>query len=209
MILPEKIERYAAKHSSPESALFKKLVRRTWSDTDLPQMQVGHLEGTFLKFLVKLSGAKRILEIGTFTGYSTLAMAEGLPSGGRIITCDINPRTTAIAREFWRKSPHGEKIILSLGPAAHTIAKLKGKLDFVFIDADKENYIRYWELCVPKMRQGGLIVADNVLWSGRALKPKDATDRAIAAFNRRVVRDSRMETVMLTVRDGMTLAIKK
>ncbi len=172
-------------------------------------MQVGHLEGSFLYLLAKLARAKRILEIGTFTGYSALAMAEALPPGGRLITCDIDSVATGIARRFWKKSPHGKKIELRLGPALATLPRIKGPFDLVFIDADKENYQRYWNLCVPKVRRGGLLVADNVLWSGRVLRPTDRITRAIAAFSRFVDSDRRVESVMLPVRDGITLALKK
>lgn len=208
-IISGKIEKYASAHSSPESSLLKALVRETYSKTDWPQMQVGHLEGAFLRMLARLTKAKRILEIGTFTGYSTLCLAEGLGPGGRIIACDINPETTAMARRYWSKSPAGKKITLKLGPALETIKKLKGPFDLVFIDADKPNYIRYWDAVLPKLRKGGLIAADNVLWSGKVLNPKEESDLAIGKFNRRVCKDKRVETVMLTVRDGITLAWKK
>ncbi len=203
------IEPYAALHSQKESPLFRALAKETYAKTRWPQMQVGHLEGLFLKHMVRLSRARRVLEIGTFTGYSTLSMAEGLPRGGKIITCDIDPDATAIARKFWKRSPHGKKIELRLGPAAPTLSGLKGLFDLVFIDADKENYIRYWNLCIPMLRRGGVLIADNVLWSGRVLSPKTRTDRAITSFNRHVARDRRVEAVMLTVRDGVTLAYKK
>ncbi len=208
-IVDQKLEAYAGKHSTAETALFKALAKATYAKTAMPQMQVGHLEGHFLRLMVKVSKAKRILEIGTFTGYSALAMAEGLPAGGKLITCDIDPKNTRIAKEHWKKSPHGKKIELKLGPAVETIKKLKGAFDMVFIDADKNNYIQYWELCVPRVKRGGFLLADNVLWSGRVLNPKEESDRHIAAFNRRVARDKRVETVMLTVRDGITLAVKK
>ena len=208
-LVPLSIERYAVEHSSPEPQLLRALVRETKARTPSPQMQVGHLEGAFLRLLARLARARKILEIGTFTGYSALALAESLPPGGRLITCDVDPQATRIARRFWGRSPHGRKIRFLIGHALETLPALKGLFDLIFIDADKENYSRYWDLCVPKLRRGGLMVVDNVLWSGRVLSPRDATDRAIAAFNKRVVRDRRMETVMLTVRDGMTLAWKK
>lgn len=203
------IDAYTHAHSTEESPLLKELARETHAKTTLPQMLVGHLEGAFLRTLVKISKAKRVLEIGTFTGYSALAMAEGLGASGKIITCDINAETTAIAKKFWARSPHGKKIQLKLGPALETLKTLKGPLDFVFIDADKENYQNYWEASLPLVRPGGLLVVDNVLWSGKVLKPKDYTDRVIARFNNFIRRDSRVEVVMLPVRDGMTLAIKK
>ncbi len=207
-IVPKNIEAYAAASSTPEHALLKALARKTHAATEWPQMQVGHLEGAFLRTLVRLTRARRVLEIGTFTGYSALVMAEGLPPGGKLITCDIDPVATAIAREFWKKSPYGKKITLKLGPAVQTLKSLKGPFDLVFIDADKGNYIRYWELALPKVRKGGMIVADNVLWSGRVLHPKDSSDRAIVRFNAHVKLDKRVEPVMLTVRDGVTLAVK-
>ena len=208
-ILLPALEAYAEKHSGRESLLFRDLARVTRAKTFCPQMQVGHLEGSFLRLMVKISRAKRVLEIGTFTGYSALAMAEGLPAGGRLITCDLDPAATRIARGTWGKSPHGKKIELALGPALETVRKLKGPFDLVFIDADKENYIRYWNLCVPKVRRGGILLADNVLWGGRVLRPRDRTTLAIAAFNRFVAADRRVEAVMLTIRDGVTLATKR
>ncbi|MGH7197881.1 MAG: O-methyltransferase [Candidatus Omnitrophota bacterium] len=208
-IVSPKIERYAEDHSQPESKLFKELARYTWRHTEIPQMQVGHLEGSFLRLMVRIARARRVLEIGTFTGYSALAMAGGLPPKGSLITCDIDPEAVGIARKFWKKSPHGHKIKPVLGPALETLKKLRGPFDLIFIDADKENYIRYWEECLPKVRPGGLILVDNVLWSGRVLDPKEPSDRAIVRFNRHVRRDKRVEFVMLTLRDGLTLARKR
>jgi caffeoyl-CoA O-methyltransferase len=157
---------------------------------------------------VRLLRAKRILELGTFTGYSSLIMAEGLPDDGKVITCDIDPVTTEIAKKYWSRSPHGKKIELKLGPALETVKTIVGLFDLVFIDADKVNYINYWELCLPKIRRGGLLVIDNVLWSGSVLNPEDETERAIAEFNKHVSNDERVEVVMLPIRDGVTLAWK-
>ncbi|MBI4055569.1 MAG: class I SAM-dependent methyltransferase [Elusimicrobia bacterium] len=208
-LIAEAIEDYAATHSSPESPLLQELTRETQAKTKIPQMLVGHLEGTLLKVLVRLVQAKHILEIGTFTGYSALAMAEGLPGDGKLITCDIDPETAAIAKRYWSQSPHGSKIEMRLGPALETLQTLPGPFEMVFIDADKENYARYWELCVPKVRSGGILVADNVLWSGRVLHPTESSDHAIVAFNRQVHNDPRVEAVILTVRDGVLLALKR
>ncbi len=207
-IVPEALEDYAIRHTTPEAKVFKNLASETHARTRFPQMQVGHLEGSFLRFLVRVSRAKTVLEIGTFTGYSALALAEGLPAAGKVITCDIDPEAAEIAKKFWAQSPHGSKIELLLGPAADTVEKLKGPFDLVFIDADKSNYIRYWDLCVPKVPAGGVVVADNVLWSGRVLNPKEESDHAIVKFNEHVLRDKRVEVLMLPVRDGMTLAYK-
>lgn len=208
-IIPAAIESYCASHSTAESDLLKRLVVETCEKTTAPQMQVGHLEGTFLKLLIRMTRARQVLEIGTFTGYSSLSMAEGLPADGALITCDVDPKATEIAKRYWSENPHGKKITLKLGPAAETLKQLEGPFDFVFIDADKANYPVYWDLCVPKVRGGGLIVVDNVLWSGRVLNPQEASDHHIVEFNRKAAQDSRVELVMLTVRDGMTLAVKK
>ncbi|MCX9011572.1 MAG: class I SAM-dependent methyltransferase [Candidatus Methanoperedens sp.] len=207
-IVPEVIERYCTENTTPESPLLRELVAETYARTAFPEMQVGHLEGALLRMLVRLIRAKRVLELGTFTGYSSLVMAEGLPEDGKLITCDIDPQVTEIAKKYWSRSPHGKKIELRLGYALETLKTIEGPFDLVFIDADKENYVNYWESCMPKTRSGGLLVVDNVLWSGDVLDPKDRTDRAIAEFNRHVRNDKRVEIVMLPVRDGITLAWK-
>jgi caffeoyl-CoA O-methyltransferase len=208
-LVPAKIEAYAAAHTDPPGALYEELREVTYARMDSPNMQVGPVEGAFLKMLVQLSGAKRVLEIGMFTGYSGLKMAEGLPDGGELITCDIDPEAEAIAREFHARSPHGKKITIRMGPALRTIKSLRPPLDLVFIDADKERYSAYYKAVLPLLRPGGLIVADNTLWSGRVLKPRAESDRAIVAFNKLVARDKRVEKVLLTVRDGMLLVRKK
>ncbi len=207
-IVSKKIEQYCREHTTPESKLLHELVVDTIKHTAYPEMEVGHLEGAFLRMLVRLLRAKRILELGTFTGYSSLIMAEGLPDDGELITCDIDPETTEIAKRYWSRSPHGKKIELKLGPALETLKTFEGPFDLVFIDADKENYVNYWEICISKIRHGGLLVVDNVLWSGSVLRPEDETDRAIADFNKHVYNDKRVEVVMLPIRDGVTVAWK-
>jgi caffeoyl-CoA O-methyltransferase len=173
-------------------------------------MQVGPVEGRLLGLLVRLAGARRVLEVGTFTGYSALAMAAALPDEGRLLTCDVDAEVTAAARGFFDRSGHGHKIEIRLGPALETLPGLAGgSFDLVFLDADKESYPAYLEHAVRLLRPGGLLVADNVLWSGRVLDPRDAATLAIARFNRLVHEDARLEAVMLTVRDGMTLARKR
>jgi len=208
-LVPEAIESYAAEHSEPVSELFEQLRKETYASMGDPQMQVGRLEGHFLRLLVRLSGARRALEIGMFTGYSALMIAEGLPEDGTLVTCDVDPKAEAIARRAFDRSPVGRKITIRMGPALETVKTLKGPLDFVFLDADKENYLAYSEAVLPLLRTGGLLVADNTLWSGRVLAPKSASDRAIVAFNDAVAKDTRVDKVLLTVRDGMTLVVKR
>ena len=205
----EAVEQFAHDHTEPESDLFLRLRDETYRDMNCPQMQVGRIEGRFLKMLVRLTGARRILEIGMFTGYSALMMAEGLPDDGKIITCDVDPKAEAIARRYFAESPNGHKIEIRMGPALETIKTLSGALDMVFIDADKGNYSNYYEAVLPLVKTGGLIVADNVLWSGRVLHPEAPDDHAIVAFDKLVQSDPRVENVCLTVRDGMMLAWKK
>ena len=208
-LVPEAIERYAETHTEPVDPLFEDLREATYREMSDPQMQVGRVEGTFLRMLVALSGARRALEIGMFTGYSGLMIAAGLPEDGTLTTCDVDPKAEAVARRFFARSPHGRKITIRMGPALDTIRTLSPPIDFVFLDADKQNYSNYYEAVLPLLPRGGLLVADNVLWSGKVLDPKEPSDRAIVAFNERVAGDSRVERVMLTVRDGMTLVRKK
>jgi len=206
--VPEDIERYVKEHSTAEPVILQELSKQTHAETDAPEMLVGPVEGLFLKLLARSTKARNVLEIGTFTGYSAMMLAEGLAEGGEVITCDIDPKVTKIARSYWDRSQHGSKITLKLGPAEDTIKTIEGPLDLVFIDADKESYIAYWEACIPKLRSGGVILADNVLWSGKVLNPEDPTDHALAAFNEHVTKDKRVETVMLAFRDGITMAVK-
>jgi len=208
-IVSEAIQKYADALSTPEPGLSAELARETHATQKDPQMMVGHSEGLLLRLLVMISRSRRVLEIGTFTGYSALAMASALPDDGELITCDINRDTTAVARKYWDRSPHGKKIHLKLAPALETIATLTGPFDLVFIDADKPNYARYWDAVLPLVRSGGLLVADNVLWSGRVLDPQNDTDRAVAAFNAHVQHDKRVEHVLLPIRDGVTVAVKR
>jgi len=207
--IDQAVEQYAHDHTKPESDLFHKLRDETYAEMSSPQMQVGRIEGRFLKMLVRLTGARRILEIGMFTGYSALMMAEGLPEDGQLITCDVNPKAEAIARRYFDESPNGHKIEIRMGPALETIKTLSGPIDMVFIDADKGNYSNYYEACLPLVKPGGLIVADNVLWSGRVLNPESDDDHAIVAFDKLVQSDPRVENVCLTVRDGIMLAWKR
>jgi caffeoyl-CoA O-methyltransferase len=203
------VEQFARDHTEPETDLYVRLREETYRVMNWPEMQVDVIEGRFLKMLVRLAGAQTVLELGMFTGYSALMMAEGLPDDGRLITCEIDPKAEAIARRYFAESPNGHKISIRMGSALNTIKTLTGPLDFVFIDADKPNYSNYYEACLPLLKPGGLIVADNVLWSAKVIKPHDDDTRAIVAFNDLVQSDSRTENVCLTVRDGIMLAWKR
>jgi caffeoyl-CoA O-methyltransferase len=205
LVAPE-IEEYAHRHTTPEPALLAELREATYADMDLPQMQVGLVEGSFLNLLVAITGALRVVEVGMFTGYSALMMAAALPDEGRLITCDVDPQAEAMARKYFARSPHGEKIEIRMGPALETLPKIEGPLDLAFIDADKTGYAAYYEILVEKMLPGGLLVLDNMLWSGEVLDPGDDDARALAEMARRVNDDPRVENVLLTVRDGMMLA---
>ena len=208
LIAPE-LEQYAADHSTAPSDVVQAISRKTAADCEDPQMMVGPLEAALLKMLVQLVAARRVVEIGMFTGYSALSMAEALPAGGQIICCDRDPETAAIAQRFFDQSPYGARIRIELGEALETIATLDGPFDLVFIDADKEQYVALYEALVPKVRSGGLILADNVLWSGAVLDPRHDSDRALVDFNRRVHADERVDNVLLPVRDGIMVARKR
>lgn len=210
MFLPDDIARYVGDHAGPVSPLLEELERETRERTGHSGMLTGRVEGTLLRMLVRISGARRVVEIGTFTGYSALMMAEGLPADGELLTCEISEEYASIARSYFRRSPHGSRIRLAMGPAAGTLRGIAdGSTDFVFIDADKESYFLYYEEGVRILRAGGMIAADNALWHGSVLSPEDADSRAIAAFNRRVKGDGRVERVMLPVRDGVFLIRKR
>jgi len=203
------LERYAEEHSSEVPELLARLERETLETMKSPQMLSGRTEGQLLQLLVKTVAAKRVLEVGTFTGYSALMMASALPSGGELITLERDARAEEVARRYFAKSEHGPKIRLLMGPALDTLASLAGPFDFAFLDADKENYPRYYERILDLLRPGGMIAVDNVLWSGKVLDPRDEETKAIHALNERARRDPRVDTVLLTVRDGVLLARKR
>lgn len=200
------LEEYAARHTTPEPELLAELCAATRDAMAQPQMQVGLVEGSFLKMLVALTSARRVVEVGMFTGYSALMMASALPADGRLFTCDVDPEAEAMARSFFARSPHGKKIEILMGPARETLPRIPGPVDLVFIDADKAGYPHYYDLMVDKVRPGGLLVFDNMLWSGEVLDPADEDARALVATARQVQDDPRVENVLLTIRDGMLLA---
>jgi len=208
--LPEKIARYIHEHSVREAPILQEL-RAATASVPMSGMQIGADQGQFMALLVQAIGAKRCLEIGTYTGYSALAVALALPQDGRIVCCDVSEEWTAIARKFWKKAGVAGKIDLRLAPALETLKNLQGPFDFVFIDADKPNYLNYYEACLPLLRRGGIIAVDNTLWSGWVAdaKRKDADTVALREFNDRLHRDERIALALLPLGDGVTLALKK
>jgi caffeoyl-CoA O-methyltransferase len=207
-IADERIETYARAHTTPMPAHMEALDAAT-HDTFGPWagMLTGPIEGRFLELLAFATGARRVLEVGTFTGYSAQAIAAGMPPDGTIVTLEINPDHEALARTHLATGPDGQKVDIRMGPALDTIATLAGPFDLVFIDADKTNYLNYYEAVLPKLAERGLIVVDNVLWSGRVLDDDDQSPDTIAIreFNNRVVADTRVVCVLLTIRDGVML----
>ncbi len=204
-LVPEEIEAYAVEHTSPLPGYLDELIKTTHEKTTGAMMLSGPIEGMLLQFLIWASGARHVLEIGTFTGFSAQMMAAALPDDGHLITCDVNADSTAIAQEYWDKSPHGHKIELRMGPALETMATLDGPFDLVFIDADKERYTEYLDRALELLSPKGIIAIDNVLWSGRVLDPQDSADHAIVALNDRIANDPELVHVLLPVRDGVML----
>ena len=207
MIVPDELEAYAERHTTPPVDLLAALAEETKATLRSPQMLTGPVEGRFLELLVYALEPKRVLELGTYSGYSALSMAAGLPQGGHIDTCEADATHAEVARRYISQSPYADRITIHLGPALETIEQLEGEFDFVFIDADKTNYGNYYEALLPRLAPGGLMAIDNTLWSGRVLDEEDDSDdtRAIREINDRIPADSRVTAVMLTVRDGVTL----
>jgi caffeoyl-CoA O-methyltransferase len=200
--VPDEVENYAERYTSASAELFDRLGAETRETQQSPQMMVGHLEGAFLGFLVSMTGAKRIVEVGTFTGWSSIAMAGALPPGGSIVTCDVNEETNAIARRYAEEAGVADRIEYRLGPGVETLATLEGPFDLAFIDADKSGYVDYYEAILPKLAPDGLIAADNTLFG---LDGEGENASAIARFNDHVLQDERVDTVLLPFREGLTL----
>ena len=201
----DEIEQYAVENSSPLPANLEELVRVTRDDTDGFVMLSGAIEGMLLQFLVWATGARRVLEVGTFTGFSAQMMAAALPPDGVVVTCENDRKHADIAQEHFGRGPYAGKIDLRFGDALETLSSLSGPFDVVFIDADKENYVPYYERSMELLSDRGIIAVDNVLWDGRVLKPESETDHAIVEFNRHVREDPRVQCVLLPIRDGVTL----
>lgn len=199
------IETYAESHSMPESSVCRALREETERTMEHAQMVVGPLEGAFLKMMTRLVGAKRVLEIGMFTGYSALCFAEALPADGTVITCEVDERSAALARRYIPQASYGSKISIRMGPALDTMGTLTDPFDLIFIDADKANYLNYYHRSLDLLAPNGVILIDNVLWSGEVLK-QPASDDATAAIqelNRTVAADRRVTAVLVTIRDGV------
>jgi caffeoyl-CoA O-methyltransferase len=200
-VVDPRIEQYTERFSSPHEDLLAELSAETASTLGSPQMLTGPVAGRFLELLVWFGQPKRVLEIGTFSGHSALAMAAALPADGRIDACELDPERAAFAQRYFDRSPHGSKITLHVGPALETVNRLEGEFDLVFIDADKPGYVDYYEAVLPRLSERGLIVADNTLANGQVVDGNPP----IVAFNEHVAADSRSVQVLLSVRDGMTL----
>jgi caffeoyl-CoA O-methyltransferase len=205
------IDDYAAAHSWVESDVCRALRDETSRTMEFPQMVVGPLEGAFLKMMARIAGAKRVLEVGMFTGYSALCFAEALPADGRVVTCEIDEKPVALARKYFSTSPVGGKIEIKLGPALETLRTLSGPFDLVFIDADKVNYANYYRRAKDLLSPSGVILIDNVLWSGDVLKqpPPDDSTAAIQELNRIVALDRTADAVLVTIRDGVLVVKPK
>jgi caffeoyl-CoA O-methyltransferase len=201
---------YIAAQGARETAVQRQL-RAVTKKLPMGTMQIGPDQAALMQALVRAIGAKRCLEIGTFTGYSSLAVALALPADGKLVCCDMSEEWTAIARRFWKKAGVQKKIRLHLAPALETLKKLKGKFDFAFIDADKVNYRNYFERCLKLVRRGGVIAIDNTLWYARILDRRDRSvdTRAIRAFNKRLRHDKRVDIALVPIGDGVTLAVKR
>jgi caffeoyl-CoA O-methyltransferase len=206
-IVPEEIEAYAAARTTPPGELLAELAEETKKTLRSPQMLTGPIEGRLLELLVHGIEAKRVLELGTYSGYSSLSMAAGLAEGGHIDTCELDEKHAEVARRYIARSPFADRITVHLGPALETIERLGGEFDFVFIDADKANYGAYYDALLPRLAPHGLMAIDNTLWSGRVLDESDDSEdtRAIRDLNDRIAADERVVAVQLTVRDGVTL----
>lgn len=209
-LISDKLEQYISEHTSQVSEALQALERKTYKDVLMPRMLSGKVQGKFLSLISRLLQPLKILEIGTYTGYSAICLAEGLSSGGQLITIDINEEREDLVNEAIASAGFEDRIICKTGYAAEIIPHLDMQFDIVFIDADKINYSLYFDLVIDKVRPGGIILADNVLWSGKVVEEKSDKDtNALKAFNDKVQQDSRVENVILSIRDGITLIYKK
>jgi caffeoyl-CoA O-methyltransferase len=209
-IVPEEIEQYAEAHTTAPTELLHRLAEETKATLERPTMLTGTIEGRLLELLVFGLGARRVLELGTYSGYSAISMAAALPPGGHIDTCEVDETHAAVAKRYIEEAGYSGRITIHLGPALETIARLEGDFDFVFIDADKVNYMAYYEALLPRIANGGLMAIDNTLWSGRVLEAEqDESTKAIVELNDHIAADGRVVAVQLSVRDGVTLVRRR
>ena len=210
--LPEKLDDYVVKHSQEEPELLQQLTRETYQKILQPIMLSGPYQGRVLSMISKLINPKSVLELGTFTGYSTLCLAEGLQKDGEIHTIDVNEELVDFQRKYFGKSDYGHQIHQHLGNAIDVIPEIDKTFDLIFIDADKPNYVNYFHLIIDKLNSGGIILSDNVLWHGKVIEkldPKDISTKAVVEYNKLLKEDPRLETVLLPIRDGLTISRKK
>lgn len=210
--IPADVEKYATTHSKEESKVLEELNRETWAKVLRPRMLSGHMQGKILETFSYMIKPQRILEVGTYTGYSAICLANGLAEGGKLITIDINDEISHIAQAYFQKAGMTGKIDFKIGDAREIIPTLNEAWDLVFIDADKENYAVYYDLIFEKLKPGGFIIADNVLWSGKVLEPYDELDqetKSLVDFNRKIMDDNRVDNVLMPVRDGLMVIRKK
>lgn len=206
---PDDLQKYVEGHTSAEPELLKKITRDTNAKVMMPRMLSGHVQGRFLSMISHFIKPQNILEVGTYTGYSAICLAEGLNLGGKLVTIDVNEELESRVRGYFQEAGLTEKIDYRIGDAANIIPTLDRIFDLVFIDADKENYSKYYDLVFDKVRAGGVILADNVLWSGKVTKPKpDKDTRALLEFNQKVMNDPRVENLLLPLRDGIMMIRK-
>ena len=209
-IIKENIHQYCREHTASDNRLLSELEQYTWDNEDVPQMISGQMVGKFLQSIIRMITAKKIVEVGTFTGYSALQMAEAIPLYGEIHTCELMKKHVKTARSFFDKSDYGKKITIHQGPALDSLETLKvGNFDMAFIDADKSTYLEYYKRCLALIRTGGVIILDNILWSGSVIDPKDDDSKALRKTGDYIQEDTRVFNMLFPIRDGLMLCIKK
>ena len=205
----EDIQKYCKSHTDPNNALLSKLEKYTWENEEVPQMISGQMVGKFLQSAIQMIDAKKIVEVGTFTGYSALQMAEALPIDGEIHTCELMEKHAKTAQSFFNKSEHGKKITIYQGPGISSLESLKiGSFDMAFIDADKSNYMEYYKRCLALIRKGGIVILDNMLWSGSVINPNDDDSKSLRKTGDYIQKDVRVFNILVPIRDGLMLCIK-
>ena len=208
--LNQDIHSYCLSHTAQDNTLLKDIAKYTWENEEVPQMLSGQLVGKYLQLIIQLINAKKVIEVGTFTGYSALQIAEQLPEDGEIHTCELMNKHVQTAQSFFNKADYGKKIHIHQGPALESLEQLQSNsFDIAFIDADKSNYLEYYQRCIILIKQGGVIILDNMLWSGQVINPKDDDSKSLRKIGDFIQKDSRVFNILLPVRDGLMVCIKK